>query len=386
MVLFVFLSVTVPPGVSPGQSIEVRAPDGSGRSVMAIVPQGMTPGSSFMVEFPPNTMASPAPSVVASALQPSDNVDYSKVTPMPPPIEPFVQAVPVGSAPGATTISATPNSASPMPSHFGEPMLRVQVPPGTPPGTTIHVQVPGENRTIQAQVPPGGVSSFHVAYQQQSPPAIPPLAPPQGEKLLLVRVPPGVLPGSTLHVNIPDEPGRVIAAIVPPNVSEFHVSYQPLNPLQSGQPARNTNGYPSHMGPRNNYPNNSGPRNSNFSNSNGRNGYQNNDRNQNNGSGMGSMLLPALGGAALGMAGVSMYDHYHNNGYNNDGNAYADNGGGDYGGANDYNDANAYADSRGDYDGGGDDYGGGGGDWGGTDDFDGDYGGGDMDFGGFGDF
>jgi hypothetical protein len=206
-----------------------------------------------------------------------------------------------------------------------------------------------------------------------------------GEKLLLVRVPPGVLPGSTLHVNIPDEPGRVIAATVPPNVSEFYVSYQPHNALQSGQP-RNTNGHPSHTGPRNNYPNNNnGPRNGYDPNSNGRNGY-NNER------GMGSMILPAIGGAALGMFGMSMYDHNHNNnnnGYNNtDGNAYANDGGGDYGGANDYNDTNAYASARDDYDGGGNDIGGGGGggDWGGTDDFGGDYGGGDMDFGGFGDF
>jgi hypothetical protein len=220
-----------------------------------------------------------------------------------------------------------------------------------------------------------------VAYQQQSPPAIPQLP---REKLLLVRVPPGVSPGSTLHVNIPDEPGRVIAATVPPNCSEFHVSYQPHNPQQSGQP-RNINGHPSHNGPRNSYQNNNGPpHNSGYQNNNGRNGYQNNNRNQNDAGGMGGMFLPALGGAALGMVGMSMFDHQRNNGYNNDENMYADNGGGDYGGANDYNDTNAYADAGGGEDCGG--YGGGGGDWGGNDDYGGDYGGGDMDFGGFGDF
>lgn len=149
---------------------------------MATVPQGMTPGSSFMVEFPPIDMSSPGPSVVASSVassappQYTDRVDYSTVTVMPPPapVEPFVQAVPVGAAPGATTISAAPNaaslySASPMPVPFGQPMLRVQVPPGTPPGTTIHVQVPGENRTILAQVPPGGVSSFQFRTRHSRP-------------------------------------------------------------------------------------------------------------------------------------------------------------------------------------------------------------------------
>lgn len=345
--LFFFTLVIVPPGVSPGQTIEVRAPDGSGRSVMATVPQGMTPGSSFMVEFPPIDMSSPGPSVVASSVassappQYTDRVDYSTVTVMPPPapVEPFVQAVPVGAAPGATTISAAPDaaslySASPMPVPFGQPMLRVQVPPGTPPGTTIHVQVPGENRTILAQVPPGGVSSFHVPYQAQSPatPAVP--ASSTGDKLLLVRVPPGVSPGDTLHVNIPDEPGRVIAATVPPgNVSEFHVSYQPRNQPSGFQP-RNSNGFQPSNGPRN--------------------GYQTNNGNQSRGSGMEGMILPLVGAAALGIAGASMYEHYHNN--------------------NDYSDGNAYADTGGDY--------GGGDDWGGSDDYGGDYGG-DMDFGDF---
>jgi hypothetical protein len=143
-------------------------------------------------------------------------------------------------------------------------------------------------------------------------------------------------------VNIPDEPGRVVAATVPPgNVSEFHVSYQPRNQLGGFQP-RNSNGFQATNGPHN--------------------GYQNNNGNQNRGSGMGGMILPLVGGAALGMAGMSMYDHYHNN--------------------NDYNDGNAYADTGGDYGGGANDYGGGD-DWGGSDDYGGDYGGG-MDFGDFG--
>ena len=41
--------------------------------------------------------------------------------------------------------------------------ILVKVPPNTKPGTTIHVQVPGESTIIAAQVPPG-VDEFHVAY------------------------------------------------------------------------------------------------------------------------------------------------------------------------------------------------------------------------------
>ena len=48
------------------------------------------------------------------------------------------------------------------------------------------------------------------------------------EKRLLVRVPPGVAAGMTLHVKIPDEPGRMLSAQVPiGNVQEFYVTYEP---------------------------------------------------------------------------------------------------------------------------------------------------------------
>jgi hypothetical protein len=44
-------------------------------------------------------------------------------------------------------------------------------------------------------------------------------------------VPKGTAAGTTLHVSVPDEPGRILAAKVPPgNVREFHVSYQARAP------------------------------------------------------------------------------------------------------------------------------------------------------------
>lgn len=45
------------------------------------------------------------------------------------------------------------------------------------------------------------------------------------KKLLKVQVPPNAKPGSTIHVRIPGEGDRVLAAQVPPNCSEFHVQY-----------------------------------------------------------------------------------------------------------------------------------------------------------------
>jgi hypothetical protein len=140
----------------------------------------------------------------------------------------------------SATKSPIPNPVSVQP--IRQKLVEVQVPPGMPPGTTIYVELPGENRTLAAQVPPN-VSSFHVAYTPRNvdPPRAPLPSPtpapseavvqrsPGGrEKLLSVRVPPGTPSGTTLHVSVPDEPGRILAAQVPPgNVRKFHVSYIP---------------------------------------------------------------------------------------------------------------------------------------------------------------
>jgi hypothetical protein len=130
-------------------------------------------------------------------------------------------------------------------------LILVQVPSELLPGSTIYVEIPGENRTVAAQVP-SGVKSFHVAYIPQiaAPVAAAPpmlaradMVPKQRqvgkEKLLSVRVPSGTLPGTTLHISVPDEPGRILAAQVPPgSVNKFHVSYvpreQPAAPFSGG--------------------------------------------------------------------------------------------------------------------------------------------------------
>jgi hypothetical protein len=165
----------------------------------------------------------------------------------------------------------------------GQKLLMVQVPAGVRPGSLIHVEIPGENRTVAAQVPPN-TTFFHVAYTPHAPTSVPtdlpgeaesyplpsPRPPPQassklvqerftpaGQKLLLVRVPPGTPAGEMLHVSVPDEPGRILAAQVPAgNVREFHVSYEsrgakpetrsmlpPANPYAQG------NAYPIHRQP-----------------------------------------------------------------------------------------------------------------------------------------
>ena len=128
----------------------------------------------------------------------------------------------------------------------GSAMMKVQVPPSAVPGSTIHVRIPGEDRLIAAQIPPN-CSEFYVSYEpatqkdtfsknpitQATNSRYTNFSPstckiPPGKKLLLVHVPPGTLPGSTLNVAIPGEQGRLVQARVPlGNVSQFHVAYTP---------------------------------------------------------------------------------------------------------------------------------------------------------------
>ena len=46
------------------------------------------------------------------------------------------------------------------------------------------------------------------------------------KNLILVKVPPGAAPGTMIQIKVPGE-DRMISATVPPNASEFHVSYDP---------------------------------------------------------------------------------------------------------------------------------------------------------------
>lgn len=154
-------------------------------------------------------------------------------------------------------------------------LLKVTVPHDAVAGSTVHVKIPGEDRYVAAQVPPN-CREFHVQYEPRRETTVPTLPPPKtpptslplsmrensplkhfatttttqastrvgvpfpeqrddssannnrNAKLLLVQAPRGVQAGTTLHVQVPGEPGRVVSAQVPPgNVTQFHVSYVP---------------------------------------------------------------------------------------------------------------------------------------------------------------
>mmetsp|Transcript_12754 Transcript_12754/g.27997 ORF Transcript_12754/g.27997 Transcript_12754/m.27997 type:complete len:419 (+) Transcript_12754:118-1374(+) len=344
------VAVNVPPGVVPGDTIRVNSPDGR-RSVDAMVPANMKAGGTFQVRFPPestksNNMA--APSSTPAFAHALDTFIAQETTQQPtsPATQPATPAMAQaqesrqeemrtaskqqlgGFADSINTMLGSPHSAAqqpatpvapPSPSLAGQQrFLMVNVPPGTSAGSTLHARVPGENRTLAVTVPPG-VSSFRVAYTSkvQSSPG------PQhqttqtpaqdsasymGQKLLLVQVPPGTTPGATLHVAVPEEPGRILAAQVPANVSQFHVAYEPRSANDSGAPPsmnpayQQANSKAGMMPLANPYH------------------HQPQQTNQRSSGGVGDYVLPAIGAAALGTAAFATYGHFAHRGGGGDDN------------------------------------------------------------------
>ena len=199
-------------------------------------------------------------------------------------------------------------------------LLLVQVPDGSKPGDTIHVQIPNENRIMAVQIPEG-VSEFHVSYEPNPTPMFSSpftnhnvnptmeISPTSNDpytnstsmvnrgssntmsggsyssppNMVLVQVPDGVQPGSTIKVFTGEN--KFVMAQVPPGVREFYVTTesQPMN--RNPQPTTNlgTN--------RNAVTNNT------------------NNSNQQGGNDFG-MVAPILAGAALmGAAGYMISQH-----------------------------------------------------------------------------
>lgn len=244
-------TVTIPAGVTENEALTVRSPDGK-ETVTAVVPMGLSEGDTFLVRFPSNTSASLliADGVRQERVQPEShesNNNASNNSISCPKEEPVKDL----SSDEKSIVDEEPRLDYEKPAGSTQKLLLVQVPEGVRPGSTIHVEIPGEFRTVAAKIP-AGVTSFHVAYTptitqkeesqspyipnhvpsrssppQQAPSTLVNKSTPTGQKLLLVQIPPGATAGTTLHVSVPDEPGRILAAKVPLGcVSEFHVSYE----------------------------------------------------------------------------------------------------------------------------------------------------------------
>ena len=249
-------TVTIPAGVNENEALTVRSPDGN-ETVTAIVPMGLSEGDTFLVRFPSNTSTSlpVADGVRQERVQPESQEGDHSIS-----CEESEQLKNLPSDEGSLIDDGSPSHYTEnrfvndsKPSGATQKLLLVRVPEGVRPGSTIHVEIPGEFRTVAAKIP-AGVTSFHVAYTptisqkeessqspyvpnhtstrsspppQQAPSTLVNKSTPTGQKLLLVQIPPGASAGTILHVSVPDEPGRILAAKVPLGcVSEFHVSYE----------------------------------------------------------------------------------------------------------------------------------------------------------------
>lgn len=231
----------------------------------------MKTGSVFYVKAPSTLpqLQSASESTSSSKKSSVDPINgYSGLTPVPPP--------PSEPAPFSQCLD-TPNHTPSAPTA----LLKVKIPPGTVSGSTLHVQVPGENRLIAVQVPPN-CNEFHVQYEPRQPTKTrQPAGVPASQKLLLVTVPPNTKPGTTLRVQVPNEPGRLLSAQVPPgNVRQFHVSYQPrITAARYGSTQQQQNTYR-------------------FS------------QQHDTGNDWGAAALPVAGALATGVAGAMVYDHF----------------------------------------------------------------------------
>eukprot|EP00525_Craspedostauros_australis_P007282 CAMPEP_0198124456 /NCGR_PEP_ID=MMETSP1442-20131203/39936_1 /TAXON_ID= /ORGANISM="Craspedostauros australis, Strain CCMP3328" /LENGTH=219 /DNA_ID=CAMNT_0043783843 /DNA_START=10 /DNA_END=669 /DNA_ORIENTATION=+ len=198
-------TVTVPQGVHSGQTIHVATPDGSGRLIAAVVPPGMGPGSKFMVQAPPPVSApapAPAPPMAEAIARP-------------------VSASPASDpAPFAAALDDTPPSHGTT-GHSGGYQYRKPAPP---------VSAPSAPATSASAPPASDPMPFSMALDNPPPPpqhhhAQVQAQTQQAPQYVKVQVPPGTTPGTTLHVQIPNSGGKLIAAQVPPNCTEFHVQY-----------------------------------------------------------------------------------------------------------------------------------------------------------------
>jgi len=125
---FLLVKVTVPPGYKPGQTIDVIAPDSSGRATNVTIPQDCDrEGSTFMVRFPDKELAAPATSTNRK-----------------------VQTV-------ATVIS-----------QKEELKICVQAPRGARVGSMMYAPVPGDpSRVLPIRIPSRKVKKFYVGYTME---------------------------------------------------------------------------------------------------------------------------------------------------------------------------------------------------------------------------
>ena len=264
------VSVTVPLNNYGGDKILVSTPNG--KCVRAVIPHAMKPGDRFQVDIPLD----------------EENMCNNNAL-------------------GSWNQSASPRYAQ------QEAVTPIEYPPPSAPPMDDHYSRGGHYAESHHEKRHIFDSLRHSSNATNSGKAE------STKNLILVKVPPGVAPGAMIQVKVPGE-DRLISAIVPPNTSEFHVSYDPYPQKYSQTPqvhvlgqqnsysdnGINTTGYASYNGDGSGNYNNKAY------------GYQKVGQNQpKKANEDDSMALPATmgilaGSALLGVAGVMIGSHNNN--------------------------------------------------------------------------
>jgi hypothetical protein len=194
------MAVSVPEGLNPGDNLLVRSPDGSGRVISAVVPEGALPGHTFLVQMPveekpPTPIAVMGVPVQADLLdtytssqqqeqqshgnagagtkvvvgQDIESTDLRLVEESSPPERVSSHPQPSSElelAPGRDTAQYRPTdnantTRSTESTSSDSNLVLIKVPPGVAPGTKIRVKVP-DGRTVDATVPVGNVQEFYL--------------------------------------------------------------------------------------------------------------------------------------------------------------------------------------------------------------------------------
>lgn len=146
------IAVTVPGVSKPGDDILVAAPD-DGRLIRATIPDRACAGQTFFVHVPPPQVAAMGipinmnPAVLGNGsggtqVVTGEDVEQDDLT---------LAEVAGGAAEKSSPLVSNANTTQQL-SHQDSNLILVQVPPGTMPGSKMHVKVP-DGRTIEAQVP-----------------------------------------------------------------------------------------------------------------------------------------------------------------------------------------------------------------------------------------
>jgi hypothetical protein len=156
------LQVTVPANCGPGQMLHVQTP-GGGRVISAIVPEGHGPGQMFYVRPPPpppvvsinNQAPASAPSTddgFASGFDGNgQSQSHSSQHPRPSKQQAAQQQLP----------KTYKRCSEEMLLLHNKGLVKVKVPKGLKAGDRFKLSIP-DGRTINAVVPPGNVSEFHL--------------------------------------------------------------------------------------------------------------------------------------------------------------------------------------------------------------------------------